>query len=482
MKNILFATSEAVPFIKTGGLADVAGSLPKYFDKRYFDIRVILPKYACMKQEWKDKMNYITHFYMDLGYKNCYVGIMHMEYEGIQFYFIDNEYYFSGPKPYDGGTWDLEKFAFFSKAVLSVLPVIDFRPDIIHCHDWQTGLVPVYLHDSFQQNQFFWGIKTIMTIHNLKFQGVYDVKTIKELTGLSDYYFTPDKLEAYKDGNFLKGGIVFADAVTTVSNTYADEIKTPFYGEGLDGLLRARSNSLRGIVNGIDYNDFNPETDINLSARYNATTFRKEKVKNKIQLQKDLGLEQDPKAMMIGIVSRLTDQKGFDLIAYVMDELLSSMDIQLVVLGTGESQYENMFHHFQNKYPDKISSYIGYSEERAHKIYASADAFLMPSLFEPCGLSQMMSMRYGTIPIVRETGGLKDTVDAYNEYEKTGTGFSFKNYNAHEMLFIIRYAENVFTNNKAAWQDLVRRAMDENFSWDASARQYETLYDKMSDN
>ena len=233
------------------------------------------------------------------------------------------------------------------------------------------------------------------------------------------------------------------------------------------------------------HSSFSPfpfRTDSMIVKNYNAKTFRKEKVKNKTALQEELGLEVNPKAMMLGVVSRLTDQKGFDLIAYVMDELLSSMDIQLVVLGTGESQYENMFHHFQNKYPDKISSYIGYSEERAHKIYASADAFLMPSLFEPCGLSQMMSMRYGTIPIVRETGGLKDTVDAYNEYEKTGTGFSFKNYNAHEMLFIIRYAENVFTNNKAAWQNLVRRAMDENFSWDASARQYETLYDKMSDN
>ena len=216
MKNILFATSEAVPFIKTGGLADVAGALPKCFDKRYFDVRVILPKYACMKQEWKDKMEYITHFYMDLGYKNCYVGIMHMEYDGIQFYFIDNEYYFSGPKPYDSAPWDLEKFAFFSKAVLSVLPVINFRPDVIHCHDWQTGLVPVYLHDSFQQNEFFWGIKTVMTIHNLKFQGVWDVKTVRGITGLSDYYFAPDKLEAYKDANFLKGGIVFADAVTTM--------------------------------------------------------------------------------------------------------------------------------------------------------------------------------------------------------------------------------------------------------------------------
>ena len=236
MKNILFATSEAVPFIKTGGLADVAGSLPKYFDKRYFDIRVILPKYACMKQEWKDKMNYITHFYMDLGYKNCYVGIMHMEYEGIQFYFIDNEYYFSGPKPYDGGTWDLEKFAFFSKAVLSVLPVIGFRPDIIHCHDWQTGFLPVYLKNEFAANPFFWGIKTIITIHNLKFQGIWDKEWVQGVSGLTDNLFTPDKLEFKKDANMLKGGLVYADYITTVSDTYANEIQTEYYGEGLNGL------------------------------------------------------------------------------------------------------------------------------------------------------------------------------------------------------------------------------------------------------
>ena len=287
MKRILFATSEAVPFIKTGGLADVAGALPKCFDKRYFDVRVILPKYACMKQEWKDKMEYITHFYMDLGYKNCYVGILHMEYDGIQFYFIDNEYYFSGPKPYDSAPWDLEKFAFFSKAVLSVLPVIGFRPDVIHCHDWQTGLVPVYLHDSFQQNEFFWNIKTIMTIHNLKFQGVWDIDTIKDIAGLSDYYFTSDKLKDYDNGNYLKGGIVYADMVTTVSDTYAQEIKTPFYGEGLDGLMRARSNCLRGIVNGIDYKEYDPATDNLIAKNFSVENFRKEKVKNKTALQKE---------------------------------------------------------------------------------------------------------------------------------------------------------------------------------------------------
>ena len=283
-------------------------------NKKYFDIRVILPKYACMKQEWKDKMEYVTHFYMDLGFKNCYVGIMQMQYDGIQFYFIDNEYYFSGPKPYDSAPWDLEKFAFFSKAVLSVLPVIGFRPDVIHCHDWQTGLVPVYLHDSFQQNEFFWNIKTIMTIHNLKFQGVWDVQTIKNITGLSDYYFTADKLEAYKDANYLKGGIVFADAVTTVSNTYAEEIKTPFYGEKLDGLMCARANSLRGIVNGIDINIWNPSTDKLLKANYDAKTVIENKKKNKKALQESLGLEVDEHKMVIGLISRLTNQKGLDLV------------------------------------------------------------------------------------------------------------------------------------------------------------------------
>ena len=475
MKNILFVASEAVPFIKTGGLADVAGSLPKYFDKRYFDIRVILPKYACMKQEWKDKMDYITHFYMDLGYKNCYVGIMHMEYEGIQFYFIDNEYYFSGPKPYDGGTWDLEKFAFFSKAVLSVLPVIGFRPDIIHCHDWQTGLIPVFLKDKFHEGEFFRNMKSVMTIHNLKFQGVWDVKTIQRLSGLPDYYFTPDKLEAYKDGNMLKGGLVYADAITTVSNTYAEEIKTPFYGEGLDGLMRARSGDLRGIVNGIDYDVFNPETDPDIVQNYNAKNFRKEKVKNKRALQEELGLAKDDKKFMIGIVSRLTNQKGLDLIQCVMDEICTD-DVQLVVLGTGDENYENMFRHYDWKYHDRVSAQIYYSEPLSHKIYAACDAFLMPSLFEPCGLSQLMSLRYGTLPIVRETGGLKDTVVPYNEYEGTGNGFSFRNYNAHEMLATVRNAERIYYDKKREWNKMVDRAMAADFSWGNSARQYEEMY------
>lgn len=478
MKKILFVASEGVPFIKTGGLADVVGSLPKYLDKNQFDVRVILPKYMCMKEEYKKQLNYLTHFYMDLGWRSQYVGVLETIYEGIHFYFIDNEYYFAGFKPYGNIYEDVEKFAFFSKAALSVLPVIGFQPDIIHCHDWQTGLIPVFLKDTFSQGQFYQGIKTIMTIHNLKFQGIWDAKTVKDMVGLADYYFTPDKLLHYKDANFLKGGIVYADYVTTVSDTYAEEIKQPFYGETLDGLMCARSNSLFGIVNGIDYDVYNPETDPYIVQNYSAQNFRKEKIKNKRALQQQLGLEQDDKRFMIGIVSRLTSQKGLDLIQCVMDEICSD-GIQFVILGTGEEQYENMFRHYDWKYNNTVSANIYYSEELSHRVYAACDAFLMPSLFEPCGLSQLISLRYGTVPIVRETGGLKDTVEPYNEYESKGTGFSFANYNAHEMLNTIRYAEHVYYNKKREWNKIIDRGMASDFSWNSSARKYEELYTRL---
>lgn len=475
MKNILFIASECVPFIKTGGLADVVGSLPKYFNKDEFDVRVMIPKYQAIPDEYKQKMTYVNHFYINLAWRSQYVGIMMMEYEGVKVYFIDNEYYFSGWTPYGDIKFDLEKFAFFSKAALSALPSIGFRPDIIHCHDWQTGLIPVYLKDVFLQNPYYHGIKTIMTIHNLKFQGVYDVKTVKDFAGLSEYYFAPDKLEAYGDANYLKGGIVYADYVTTVSETYAEEIKMPFYGEKLDGLIRARSNCLCGIVNGIDYNEYNPETDKLIYKNYNARTWRKEKVKNKLALQEELGLEQNDKKFMVGIVSRLTDQKGLDLVDYVIEEICAP-DMQLVVLGTGDPKYENLFRHFEWKYRDRVSASIYYNNARSHKIYAACDAFLMPSLFEPCGLSQLMSLRYGTLPIVRETGGLKDTVIPYNEYESSGTGFSFCNYNAHEMLATIRYAKHIYYDRRREWNKMVDRAMAADFSWNNSARKYEQLY------
>ena len=480
MKNILFVASESVPFIKTGGLADVVGSLPKSLDKSKYDVRVFIPKYGCMKQEMKDRLNYRTNFYMDYNWKSVYVGIMEAVVDGITYYFIDNEFYFSGPRPYcDDGLFEIEKYAFFSKAVLSALPLLDFQPDLIHCHDWQTGLIPVYLKDSFAQNDFYKDVKTAMTIHNLKFQGKWGIDAVKNITGLSYDYFTYEKLEAYDNANLLKGGIVYADAVTTVSETYAEEIKTEFYGEGLHGLLQMKSDSLIGIVNGIDYTDFNPETNIHIYNNYSIDNFRKEKLKNKRALQKELGLRQDDKTMLIGIVSRLTDQKGFDLIDYMMEELCQD-DVQIVVLGTGEARFENMFRHFDWKYADKVSANIYYSEALSHKIYAASDAFLMPSLFEPCGLSQLMALRYGTLPIVRETGGLKDTVEPYNEYEGTGTGFSFANYNAHEMLNTIRYAESIYYEHKRNWNKMVERAMTADFSWGVSAKKYEALYDELT--
>ena len=478
MKKILFIASECVPFVKTGGLADVVGSLPKAFDKEKYEVRVIIPNYKCIKPEWKEKMNFVTSFYMDMAWRSQYVGIMEMKYDGIQYYFIDNEDYFAGEKPDGYIHEDVEKFAFFSKAALSILPVVGYQPDIVHCHDWQTGLVPVYLKDSFHEGGFYVNMKSVMTIHNLKFQGIWNIETVQDATGLDMSYFTPDKLEAFGDANYLKGGIVYADRITTVSNTYAEEIKTPFYGEHLDGLMRARSGELKGIVNGLDYKEWNPQTDQKISARYSVGNFRLNKVKNKLALQKELGLPQDKKVMMIGIVSRLTDQKGFDLIDRIMDELCQDA-VQIVVLGTGEERYENMFRHFAWKYGDKVAACIYYSDEMSHKIYAASDAFLMPSLFEPCGLSQLMSLRYGSLPIVRETGGLKDTVEPYNEYEETGTGISFTNYNAHEMLEAIRYGEEIYYDRRKSWNKMVERAMNADFSWEHSAKQYEQLYEEL---
>ncbi len=479
MKNILMVSSEAVPYIKTGGLADVVGSLPRYLNKEEYDVRVIVPKYECMDQRFLPELQFVCHFYVDLNWRRQYAGVFKAEYQGITYYFIDNEYYFAGNNPYNNIYEDVEKFAYFSKAVLMALPLIDFCPDVIHCHDWQTGLVPVYLKTVFGQDLFYIDIKTLFTIHNMRFQGRWMVREVMDITGLPEEIFTADKLESYGEANFLKGGCVYADAITSVSPSYAMDITTPEGGEGLDGLMYARRNDLHGILNGIDYEEFNPETDKNMTQNFNLITVSIDKEINKKALQKSVGLPENEDTFMIGMVSRMTEQKGVDLVAYVMEEMLSTMDIQFVVLGTGEYRFEEMFQYFQSKYPDKIRVHIGYSEERAHEIYASCDAFLMPSLFEPCGLSQMMSMRYGTIPIVRETGGLKDTVDSYNEFENTGTGFSFKEYNAHDMMHVIQYAKDVYTNHRDKWDALVLRAMTTDYSWNIPAQKYENLYEKL---
>ena len=465
--------------MKTGGLADVAGSLPKYIHGDEYDVRIILPKYAAMKKEFLPELQFVCRFYVDLNWRRQYAGIFQAEHDDVTYYFVDNEFYFAGDNPYNNIYEDVEKFAYFSKAVLTALPFIDFCPDVIHCNDWQTGLVPVFLRTLYGQDPYYCDIKTVFTIHNMKFQGRWMVNEIMDITGLPEQIFTPDKLESYGEANYLKGGCVYADAITTVSPSYALDIATTEGGEGLDGLMSARKNDLYGILNGIDYDVFDPVIDSALSVRFSKSTVSEGKKANKMALQKEMGLPQKKDTFLIGMVSRMTDQKGFDLVAYVMEEMLSTMDVQFVILGTGEYRFEEMFHYFQEKYPDKISSYIGYSEEKAHRIYASCDAFLMPSLFEPCGLSQMMSMRYGTIPIVRETGGLKDTVDPYNEYEGTGTGFSFKEYNAHDMMHIIRYANEIFTNKKEEWNGLIQRAMSIDYSWKASAKQYAQLYKKL---
>ena len=481
MKKILFVSSEAVPYIKTGGLADVVGSLPKYFDRNEYDVRVMLPKYACMDAAFLPNLRFVCHFYVNLNWRKQYVGILESEYRGIHYYFVDNEFYFAGSSPYNNIYEDVEKFAYFSKAVLASLPYIDYAPDVIHCHDWQTGLVPVYLHTAFGDDNFYAGIKTVFSIHNLKFQGRWRIREVIDITGLPEQIFNDKELESYGEANYLKGGVVYADAVTTVSPSYANEITTQEGGEGLHGLMNARENVLYGILNGIDYDEFNPQTDPYIESNFSSKSVLSGKKANKAALQKELGLPVRESAFVIGIVSRLTEQKGFDLVSYIMDDLVSQLDVQIVILGTGESKFENVFHHFHSQYPDKVSAYIGYSEEKAHKIYASADAFLMPSLFEPCGLSQMMSMRYGTIPIVRETGGLKDTVQAYNEYENTGTGFSFCNFNADDMKYVVEYAYHVFRDKRKAWEDMMQRAMAQDFSWNKSAGEYEKLYDSLCD-
>ncbi len=480
MKKVLFAASECVPFIKTGGLADVCGALPKMLDKNEWDVRVVLPNYSCIPEKYRHEFRYVTHFYTGTGsyvpYK--YVGVLEYQLDGITYYFIDNEEYFDCVTPYGNMRYDIEKFCFFDKAVLSMLPLIGFQPDIIHCHDWQTGFIPVYLKTEFQGDMFFWGMKTIMTIHNLKFQGIWDIQTMIGLTGFSADLFTSDKLEFHNNGNMLKGGLVYADSITTVSDTYASEIQTGEYGEGLDGLMKARSGDMLGIVNGIDYDIYDPSTDARIYVNYDADSFRKKKPVNKEKLQAQLGLTVDKKKYLIGLVSRLTDQKGLDLIGACIEQILDE-NTQFVVIGTGEDQYENMFRYYAWKNPEQVSANICYDADLAQKLYAAADVFLMPSRFEPCGLTQLMSFRYGTVPIVRETGGLKDTVEPYNEYENCGTGFSFGAYNANDMLHVINYSKEIFFNKKRQWNQMVERGMRTDFSWGVSAMKYRDLYDSL---
>lgn len=475
--NILFAASECHPFIKTGGLADVAFALPKALRKLGIDARIIIPKYSDIPDNFKLNLNHIAHFDVPVGWRTKFCGLEYYEFESVPVYFIDNEEYYYRDGIY-GFFDDAERFAFFSRAVLESINYMgDFTPNVINCNDWQTGMIPVLLKDIFRSSPRHNGIKTVFTIHNLKYQGIFDKKILSELLCLNSGYFNEDALKCYDGVSFMKGGIKFADKVSTVSNSYAQEIKTVEGGQGLHGLLSSRDWDLWGILNGIDYDIYNPSTDSNIFTTYDTEHLEK-KVKNKVELQKMLNLPQNNDIPLIGIVSRLVDQKGFDLIAYVLEELLQD-GIQLVVLGTGNKNYEDMFKYFAYKYPDKLSANIYFDNNLAQKIYAASDMFLMPSLFEPCGIGQLIALRYGSLPIVRETGGLRDTVHAYEESTGEGNGFTFADYNAHDMLYTIRRAEYYYYNKKDLWRGLVCRAMNEDNSWDKSAKIYSDLYDSL---
>lgn len=476
MSKILMCTSEAAPFAKTGGLGDVLGALPQSLAKMGHDVRVIMPKYGCIPQEYCADMEFMFFIYVPLSWRRKYCGVFKLEKDGVIYYFIDNEYYFGDPYLYKWN--DLERFAFFDKSCLEILRNLDFKPDVLHCHDWQTGMIPVLLNAYFVRDDFYKGIKTVFTIHNLRYQGIYSIDVTADFFSLDDSFFTEDKLEFHGCANLLKGGIVYSDYVTTVSPSYAQEIKTPLGGEKLDGLLSARGQSLFGIVNGIDYNEYNPKTDTHLFANYDLRNIVNKKKENKIKLQQQLGLPVDGEKAMIGVISRLVDQKGMSIISEAMEEL-TNMDIQLVFLGTGDAEYEEMLKKSAWFHPDKVSANIMFSNDLAHKIYAAADIFLMPSMFEPCGLGQMIAMAYGTVPIVRETGGLKDTVQPYNEYTGEGNGFSFSPYNKADMLHVIRLALETFAN-KEVWLSVMKHAMKTDFSWDASAKKYSELYESLN--
>ncbi|QQK07103.1 glycogen synthase GlgA [Miniphocaeibacter halophilus] len=473
--NILYCTSEAVPFIKTGGLADVAGSLPLEMKRQGHDIRVVLPLYGKIPLEYKSEMNYIGYFYVDLGNAHEYAGVMELEHEGVKFYFIDNERYFNRSKIYGEGD-DGERFLFFSKACVQLPKVIGFKPNIIHSNDWHTAMVNVYIKDFARGDSYYWDIKAVYTIHNLKYQGVFPADILR-VAGLSPEYFNDEALKFYDAVNFMKGGIVFSDYFTTVSKNYANEIKYDYFGEGLDGVIRKHEYKLKGIVNGIDYDEWNPKKDKYLSKNYDLKTIDK-KIENKREIQRIFGLEIRDDVPMFAMVSRLVEMKGLELVCYIMDELLYSEDIQVVILGTGDEKYENAFRYFEYRYPDKLRARIYYNNEEAHLIYSGADFLLMPSLAEPCGISQLIAMRYGTIPIVRETGGLKDTVKPYNEFTGEGTGFSFSNINAHDLLYTIRQAIRFYYDEKSM-KNIVTSAMNEENNWEKSAKEYIELYEEL---
>ena len=476
-RSVAFIGSECHPFVKTGGLGDVMYALPRELVNQNCDVRVILPRYACIPQKYQDKMVYRGEFYMDLGEtgRSYYVGIMEYICDGVVYDFIDNQEFFTEGNPYVSLVDDIPKYCFFSKAALAALNYMNWIPDVIHCHDWQAALVPVYLRTLFKDSPVG-RAKTVLTIHNLRFQGIYNIPTIRYWSGLPAEVFNMGALQqAWRDANMLKGGLAYADRITTVSNTYAWEIQTPEYGEQLEDHLRYHSYKLRGIVNGIDYGMWNPATDPALAVNYDITNVLERKPQNKLALQKELGLVEDEGKLVVGLISRLTNQKGLDLVNAIVPQIMDG-NTQVVVLGTGDKEYEDTFRYYENAYKGMFSACIQYDEARAHRIYAGADVLLVPSRFEPCGLTQLNAMHYGTLPIVRETGGLKDTVQPYNVFNGEGNGFTFDRYDAGLLLDAINRAKTEYFTSRYHWDEVVQRDMAKDVSWANSARQYKDLY------
>jgi len=473
-RSILFAASEGLPYIKTGGLADVIGSLPKSLAKKGHDVRVVLPLYKKIIEKYYDQLERLGTIQIHSGWIDQPATYYTATVDGVVYYFIEHQGYFERDGLY-GYDDDGERFAFFTRAVLDMIYFIDWWPNIIHSHDWQTGMIPLVCHACYADDMRYQSIKHVFTIHNLAFQGNFGVQMMESCLGLDYSYFDNGSIRFDTGISFMKAGIVYADKITTVSPTYSSEILTSTYGERMDSILRYRRNDLWGIVNGIDTDSWNPKTDKLLVKNYDAHNWVSGKKENKLKLQEELGLEQNPNVMLMGLVSRLTNQKGVYMLTDRMHEIMG-MDVQLVVLGTGETNAENAFKWMENEYKGKAVYFCGYNEELSHRIYAGVDLFLMPSLYEPCGISQLISMRYGTLPLVRETGGLKDTVQPFNQYTGEGNGFSFWAANPDDMVYTIHYALDQYTNNKAGWKGLVKSAMATDVSWDKSAAVYEELY------
>ncbi|WP_371372311.1 glycogen synthase GlgA [Sporomusa aerivorans] len=475
MIKVLFAASEAAPFVKTGGLGDVIASLPKELRRQGVDARVIIPKYGLIADKFTNQFWAKAVFRVPVSWRLQYAGIEQFDHDGVPFYFVDNEYYFKRFGLY-GHYDDAERYTFFCRAVLEALPHLGFQPQILHCHDWHTALISVLLNAHYRQNPFYEKIRTLFTIHNLKYQGIFPKDIMINLLDLDWEYFTVHGLEFYDSVNFMKGGLIFSDLISTVSPAYAREIQHAYFGEKLEGVIASRQSDLTGIVNGIDYTTHNPSTDNKLFSNYNWQT-KERKAKNKLELQKMLGMTPSADTPLVAMNTRLVEAKGLDLVVRVLDEILES-NMQLVILGQGDEHYHHILWHAAWLHPEQMAVIIPYNEDIARKLFAASDLFLMPSRYEPCGIGQLIAMRYGSLPVVRETGGLKDTVRSYNEYTGEGNGFSFTNYNAHDMLYTLRRAANFF-QDKTVWNKLVVRAMRADNSWRTPAQKYHELYNRL---